>query len=157
MKKMTTCLWFDGNAEEAARFYISLFKGSKMGSVVRCGDSGPGPKESVMTVAFRVNGQEFLGLNGGSQFKFNESVSFMVNCGTQKEIDRLWKKLSRGGKEIQCGWVKDKFGLVWQIIPAVLGKMVRDRDPQKSDRVMKALMPMVKLDIKKLKRAYEGR
>jgi predicted 3-demethylubiquinone-9 3-methyltransferase (glyoxalase superfamily) len=155
MGKLTTCLWFDGNAEEAARFYASIFKGTKIGKVTRYGKAGPGPLGKAMTVPFRLNGQDFLGLNGGPHFKFNEAVSFIVNCKTQKEIDYYWKKLSKDGKEVQCGWLKDKFGLSWQVVPEDMGKMMQDKDPKRSARVMEALLQMVKLDIKKLKQAYK--
>src|SRR5271154_5340663 len=140
---MTTCLWFDGNAEEDARFYASLFKKTKIGKIARYGEAGPGPKGKAMTVPFTLNGQAFLGLNGGPNFKFNESVSFIVNCKTQKEIDHYWAKLTRGGKEVQCGWLKDKFGLSWQVVPAQLGGMMQDKDAERSARVMKSLLQMV--------------
>jgi predicted 3-demethylubiquinone-9 3-methyltransferase (glyoxalase superfamily) len=157
MKPMTICLWFDGQAEEAARFYTAIFKGSKVLGINRYGDAGPGPKGKVMTVRFRLGEQEFLGLNGGPQFKFNESVSLVVPCKTQKEIDRYWTKLTKGGKEVQCGWLKDKFGLSWQIVPDTMGELVSGKDPEAADRVMQAVLKMVKLDIAKLKKAYAGK
>jgi predicted 3-demethylubiquinone-9 3-methyltransferase (glyoxalase superfamily) len=153
-QKITTFLWFDKNAEEAAKYYVSLFKNSKILSVARFGDAGPGPKGSVMTVSFELDGQEFIALNGGPQFQFTEAISLLVNCDTQKEVDELWKKLSAGGEESQCGWLKDKFGLSWQIVPRQLGKMLTDPDPGKSKRVMEAMLPMKKLDIAALEKAY---
>jgi predicted 3-demethylubiquinone-9 3-methyltransferase (glyoxalase superfamily) len=155
MQKITPFLWFDGNAEEAMNFYTSIFKSSKIGHVRRYGD-GPGPKGSVMTGTFSIEGQEFMALNGGPMFKFTPAISFFVNCGTQQEVDELWEKLSAGGELMQCGWLKDKFGVTWQIIPKALGEMPGDKDPQKSQRVMKAMMKMIKIDVEGLKRAYEG-
>ena len=155
MQKITPCLWFDNQAEEAVKFYVSIFKNSKVETIARYGDAGPGPKGSVMTVKFQLDRQEFLALNGGPQFKFTEAVSFIVNCETQQEIDELWEKLSEGGKKVECGWLKDKYGLSWQIVPTVLGKMMSDPDPKRSQRVMGALLQMKKLDISRLKRAYE--
>jgi predicted 3-demethylubiquinone-9 3-methyltransferase (glyoxalase superfamily) len=161
MQKITPFLWFDNQAEEAVKFYTSIFKNSKIGKIARYGDEGEQvagrPKGSVMTVAFQLEGQKFVALNGGPHFKFTEAISFVVNCKTQAEVDKFWKKLSAGGKEVQCGWVKDKFGLSWQIVPAVLGELVSDKDPAKSQRVMNAMLQMVKLDIKKLKDAYAGK
>ena len=157
MQKITTFLWFNDNAEEAANFYVSTFKGSKILNVSRYGDDGPGPKGSVMVVTFALEGQEFMALNGGPQFKFSEAISLMVSCETQQEIDGLWEKLSSNGGEIQeCGWLKDRFGLSWQIVPTVVGKMLVDKDPAKSGRVMKAVLQMKKLDLKKLEDAYRG-
>ncbi len=155
MPKITPCLWFDDNAQEAVNFYISIFKNSKITGVARYGDAGPGPKGSVMTIKFKLDGQEFLALNGGPHFKFTEAISLIVNCETQKEIDEMWEKLSKGGQEVQCGWLKDKYGLSWQIVPTILGKMMQDKDAQKSNRVMKAILQIKKLDIKILKQAYE--
>jgi predicted 3-demethylubiquinone-9 3-methyltransferase (glyoxalase superfamily) len=155
MQKITPFLWFDSQAEEAMNFYVSIFKNSKIGKVSRCGDSGPGPKGSVMTAEFELDGQKFIALNGGPIFKFNESISFMVNCETQQEVDELWGKLLEGGTESQCGWLKDKFGLSWQIIPSALGQMLGDKDPRKSANVMKAMLQMKKIDIAGLKRAYQ--
>ena len=158
LQKITPFLWFDGQAEAAAKFYTCIFKGSKILRITRYGKNGPNmsgrPKGSVMTVAFQLNGQEFVALNGGPMFKFTEAVSFVVNCRTQREIDYFWKKLSAGGKEIQCGWLKDKYGLCWQVVPATLGELLSDRDADRSQRVMQAVLQMVKLDIRKLKQAY---
>ena len=156
IQKITPFLWFESQAEEAASFYASIFKNSKVRGVTRYGDSAPRPKGSVMTVVFDLDGQEFIALNGGAQFKFTEAVSFVVNCDTQEEVDEFWEKLSAGGEQIQCGWLKDKYGLSWQIVPTVLGQLMQDKDPKKSERVMKALLQMKKLDIAGLKRAYEG-
>ncbi len=153
MQKITPFLWFNDNAEQAVKFYTSIFKKSKVLKVARYGDAGPGPKGSVMTIEFQIEGQEFIALNGGPHFKFNEAVSFVVNCKTQAEVDRYWKKLSAGGKEVQCGWLKDKFGVSWQIVPTVLGELMSSKDSAKSRRVMQAMLKMVKLDIKKLKDA----
>lgn len=154
MQKIVPFLWFDNQAEEAVNLYTSIFKDSRVLSISRCGDSGPGPKGSVMVVKFQLQGEEFMALNGGPVYHFTEAISFMVNCETQEEVDHLWEKLSAGGKEIQCGWLKDKYGLAWQIIPTALPKMLNDKDPQKSERVMKAMLQMVKIDIKKLEEAY---
>jgi len=155
MQKITPFLWFDDNAEEAMNFYVSVFKNSKIGRVTRYGEAGPGPKGSVMTATLELAGQEFMALNGGPQFKFTEAISFFVNCETQKEVDELWEKLSQGGEKGRCGWLKDKFGLSWQIVPSALGKMLSDADPARSQRVMKAMLQMDKIDIAGLKRAYE--
>jgi predicted 3-demethylubiquinone-9 3-methyltransferase (glyoxalase superfamily) len=157
-QKITTYLWFDNNAEEAMKFYVSIFKNSKILEVVRYGEAGPGPKGTVMAGTFQLEGQEFMALNGGPQFKFTEAISLLVNCETQEEVDDLWKKLTAGGgAPSQCGWLKDKFGLSWQIIPSVLLKMLADKDAKKSKRVMEAMLQMSKIDIKKLKQAYEQR
>lgn len=157
MQKITPFLWFDNNAEEAAHFYTSIFKNSKVGKVARYGDAGPGPKGSVMTITFELEGQDYVALNGGPHFKFTEAVSFVINCESQKEIDYYWEKLlAGGGKEQQCGWLKDKFGLSWQVVPTILEEMVQDKDPKKADRVMKAMLQMIKIDIAALKRAYEA-
>jgi len=154
MPKITPFLWFDGQAEEAAKFYVSVFKNSKMGKVVRYGEAGPGPKGSVMVASFQVDGQEFTALNGGPQFKFTEAVSFVVHCKTQEEVDYYWDKLlASGGQESMCGWLKDKFGLSWQITPDALLELVSDPDPAISQSVMKAMMQMRKIDIEGLKRA----
>jgi len=155
MKRITPFLWFDGKAEEAMNFYVSVFKNSKVGSVTRYGEGGPGPKGSVMTATFELDGQEFMALNGGPEFKFTEAISFYVNVETQEEVDELWEKLSKGGQQGQCGWLKDKFGLSWQVVPSILGKLLRDKDAEKSKRVMKAMLQMQKIDIKKLKQAYD--
>jgi len=157
MKQFTTCLWFDHQAEEAANFYVSIFKNSKIGNVSRYGDEGAKaagrPKGSAMVVTFTLNGQEFMGLNGGPMFKFSEAISFVVSCETQKELDRYWAKLTAGGAEVQCGWLKDKYGLSWQIVPTVLSKLMSGKDPKKSERVMKAMLQMKKLDINSLQQA----
>jgi predicted 3-demethylubiquinone-9 3-methyltransferase (glyoxalase superfamily) len=161
-QKITPCLWFDNQAEEAARFYVSIFENSSIGAITRYGKEGfeihGRPAGSVMTVTFRLDGEEFTGLNGGPHFKFSEAVSFVVRCRTQAEIDHYWNRLSEGGDEAarQCGWLKDKYGLSWQIVPVALFEMLQDRDPAKSDRVMKALLQMKKLDLAALQRAYEG-
>jgi len=157
MPKITPFLWYDDNAEEAVNFYRSIFKDSKVGKVSRYGDAGPGPKGQVMTIEFELMGQKFTALNAGPQFKFTEAISFVVNCETQKEVDEFWEKLSAGGEKVQCGWLKDKFGLSWQIVPTELGKLISDSDPKKSQRVMKAMLQMNKLDIARLKQAYEGK
>jgi len=155
-QKITPFLWFDGNAEEAARFYVSVFKNSKIVTTARYGDAGPGPKGSVMTVVFSLDGQEFIGLNGGPHFKFTEAVSFSIDCKTQEEVDYYWDRLSAGGEPSQCGWLKDRFGLSWQVNPGVLGEMLGDPDPAKAKRVMEAMLKMRKIDIAALKRAYAG-
>ena len=157
MQKITPFLWFDGNAEEAVNFYVSLFKNSRVVNMSRYGDGGPGPKGTVMSATFELNGQEFMALNGGPHFTFSPAVSFFVKCETQQEVDELWEKLSAGGKKERCGWLKDKYGLSWQIIPNALGRMLQDKDPAKSQRVMKAMMGMDKIDIQGLKQAYEQR
>jgi predicted 3-demethylubiquinone-9 3-methyltransferase (glyoxalase superfamily) len=156
MQKISPFLWFDNQAEEAVNLYVSIFKNSKRGNVTRYGDAGPGPKGSVMTASFELEGQQFTALNGGPHFKFTEAVSFVVNCETQEEVDELWDKLSEGGQTQQCGWLKDKFGLSWQIIPSALPKLINDPDPQKSQRVMEAMLQMTKIDIAKLRQAHEG-
>ena len=155
MQKITPFLWFDGNAEEAMNFYISIFKNSKIVSVTRYGEAGPGSKGTVMTASFLIEGQEFVALNGGPQFTFSQAISFVVNCQTQEEVDKFWEKLSEGGEKQQCGWLKDKFGVSWQIVPVVLVEMLQDKDPEKSKRVMAAMLKMDKIDIKTLKQAYE--
>lgn len=156
-QKITTFLWFDNNAEEAVNFYTSIFKNSKTLSVTRNQEGGAGPKGSVLVISFQLEGQEFAALNGGPTFKFNEAISLVVNCDTQEEVDEYWKKLLAGGQESQCGWLKDKFGLSWQITPKVLLEMIRDKDPVKAKRTMDAMMKMVKIDIQKLKEAYDGK
>jgi predicted 3-demethylubiquinone-9 3-methyltransferase (glyoxalase superfamily) len=158
MQKITPCLWYDDKAEEAANYYVSIFKNSKVLTVNRYGEAGPGPEGSVMIVEFQIEGQKFLALNGGPLFKFTEATSFVINCETQEEVDYFWEKLTAdGGAESQCGWLRDKYGLSWQIVPAVSIEMLQDKDPEKSQRVMKAIMQMKKIDIPTLKRAYEGR
>ena len=156
MQKITPFLWFDGRAEEAMNFYVAIFKNSKKGKVVRYGDAGPGPKGTVMTASFQLDGQEFIALNGGPQFKFSQAVSFVVNCKTQKEVDELWGKLSAGGEQQMCGWLKDKFGLSWQIVPTALSEHLSDPDPVVSQSVMNAMMQMKKIDIEGLKRAKQA-
>ncbi len=159
MQKITPCLWFDKNGEEAANFYTSIFKNSKIVNVSRYGDAGAEaagmPRGSAMAVIFQLDGQEFMALNGGPQFTFSPAISFMVNCETQEEVDELWEKLSAGGRTDQCGWLNDKFGVSWQIVPTVLGKLLSDKDAGKSERVMKAMLQMKKLDIEKLELAYK--
>ncbi|MES2793849.1 MAG: VOC family protein [Planctomycetota bacterium] len=154
MQLITPFLWFNHQAEEAANFYVSIFPNSKIVKVVRYGESGPGPAGSAMTVAFELHGQSFLALNGGPQFQFTEAVSFVVNCQTQQEIDTYWEKLTAGGAEVQCGWLKDKYGLSWQISPTVLSELVGGPDPEKSGRALQAMMTMKKLDIRALQDAY---
>jgi predicted 3-demethylubiquinone-9 3-methyltransferase (glyoxalase superfamily) len=155
MQTITPFLWFDGRAEEAARFYTSIFKNSKILGMSRYGDAGPGPKGTVMIVQFELNGQAWLALNGGPQFKFTEAISFLVNCETQEEVDELWEKLSEDGVPSHCGWLKDKFGVSWQIVPTVLGRMMADKDNAKTQRVMKAILQMDKIDIQRLHQAYD--
>ena len=159
MQKITPCLWFDDQAEEAVKFYVSVFKNSKVGKIARYGEAGAEvsgrPKGSVMTVTFQLDGQAFMALNGGPQFKFTEAISLVVNCTTQEEVDEMWEKLSAGGEKGVCGWLKDKYGLSWQLVPTVVEEMFQDKDAKKTERVMKALLQMKKLDIKKLKQAYE--
>jgi len=155
MQKISPCLWFDGKAEEATSFYCSVFKNSKIVNTMRYGDAGPGPKGSVLAVTFELEGQEFMALNGGPQYHFTPAISLFVKCKTQQEVDALWDQLLEGGQAQQCGWLTDKFGVSWQIVPTVLGEMLQDPDPQKSKRVMEAMMGMVRLDIERLKRAYD--
>ena len=155
MQKITPFLWFDTQAEEAAKFYTSIFKNSKIASIKRYGDAGPRPKGTVMTVAFQIEGQEFVALNGGPQFTFTPAISLFVNCETQEEVDALWDHLVDGGKPMQCGWLTDKYGISWQIIPATLGKLMNDPDPKKANRVMQAMLQMVKIDVRGLQEAYE--
>lgn len=155
IQKITPFLWFDHQAEEAAGFYTSIFPNSKVVKVLRYGEAGPGPAGSAMTVEFQLDGQSFVALNGGPHFKFTEAISFVVNCQTQDEVDSYWERLSAGGAEVECGWLKDKFGLSWQIVPTMLFKLLSDPDLEKSQRVMKALLTMKKLDIRALQQAYE--
>jgi predicted 3-demethylubiquinone-9 3-methyltransferase (glyoxalase superfamily) len=155
MQKINPFLWFNDKAEDAANFYVSIFKNSKIVNVARYGEAGPGPKGTAMTVTFDLAGQRFIALNGGPQFKFSEAISFFINCETQQEVDDLWEKLSAGGEKSQCGWVKDKYGLSWQVIPTILGEMLHDPDPRKSQRVMQAMLQMNKIDIARLKQAYD--
>jgi predicted 3-demethylubiquinone-9 3-methyltransferase (glyoxalase superfamily) len=157
MQKITTFLWFDDQAEEAVNFYTSLFQDAKVLEVSRYGEAGPGPAGEVMVINFQLDGQEFTALNGGPQFKFNEAISLVVNCENQAEVDRLWEELTAdGGEESMCGWLKDKYGLSWQIVPTVLGKLASDPDPVKAQRVIQAMLQMRKLDIAELQKAYEG-
>jgi len=160
MSKISPCLWFDGQAEEAANFYVSTFRDcgqdSAIGEVMRYGDAGPQPKGTVLTVSFTLAGQEFIALNGGPHFTFSPAISLFVKCADQAEVDRFWEKLSDGGKTEQCGWLKDRFGVSWQVVPTVLGEMLRDADPARAGRVMQALMQMTKLEIDALSRAYDG-
>jgi predicted 3-demethylubiquinone-9 3-methyltransferase (glyoxalase superfamily) len=155
MKKITPFLWFNDKAEEAMNFYTSIFKNSKKIGVARCGETGPGPKGTVMSTTFELDGQEFIALNGGPMFTFSPAISFFVNCETQEEVDSLWEKLSEGGEKQRCGWLKDKYGVSWQIIPNVLGQLLQDKDPEKSKRVMNTMLKMDKLDIAGLRQAYE--
>ncbi len=157
MQKITTFLWFNDNAEEAMNFYTAVFKNSKIVSVRRWGKSGPGPEGSVMTGIFEIEGQQFYVLNGGPMFQFTEAISLFVNCPTQEEVDFLWEKLSEGGSKSQCGWLKDKFGLSWQIVPQVMNEILSDKDTARVDRAMRAMMQMTKLDGPKLKAAADGK
>jgi len=156
MQKISPCLWFKDNAEEAAHFYTNLFKDSRIVSDMRFGDAGPGPKGAVMAVTFELEGQEFMALNGGTVFTFSPAISLFIKCGTQEEVDRLWAALGEGGEPRQCGWISDKYGVTWQVVPVALGAMLQDKDAAKSARVMQAMMGMVKLDIAALERAYRG-
>jgi predicted 3-demethylubiquinone-9 3-methyltransferase (glyoxalase superfamily) len=155
MQKIVPFLWFDGKAEEAMNFYVSIFKNSKVGEVTRYGKAGPGRDGTVISATFQLEGQEFYALNGGPQFTFTPAISLFVNCETQQEVDELWKKLSEGGEIQQCGWLQDKYGLSWQIIPTILGKLLSDKDAAKAQRVMQAMLQMQKIDIALLKQAYD--
>jgi predicted 3-demethylubiquinone-9 3-methyltransferase (glyoxalase superfamily) len=155
MQKITPFLWFDNQAEEAMKFYTSIFKNSKVETISRYGEAGPGRKGTVMSGTFQLEGQEFMALNGGPIFTFSQAISFFVNCETQKEVNELWEKLSEGGEIQQCGWLKDKYGISWQIIPSVLSELLNDKDAEKSQRVMNAMLKMKKIDIARLKQAYE--
>jgi predicted 3-demethylubiquinone-9 3-methyltransferase (glyoxalase superfamily) len=161
MQKITPFLWFDDQAERAVKFYTSIFKNSKIGKIARYDEAGEKaagrPAGSVMTIEFQLEGQDFIALNGGPQFKFTEAISFVVNCETQAELDYYWDELTAGGKEVQCGWLKDKFGLSWQVVPTVLGELLSSKDAAESQRVMEAMLKMVKLDIKKLQAAAAGK
>lgn len=157
MQKITPFLWFDGQAEEAMQFYVSVFRNSKIGNVSRCGETGPGTKGTVMSATFQLDGQDFMALNGGPHFTFSPAISFFVNCRTQEEVDELWEKLSAGGEKQRCGWLKDKYGVSWQIIPSAMSELMNDPDPVKSARVMKAMLQMDKIDIAGLKQAHEQR
>ena len=156
MQKITPFLWFDNNAEDAMNFYTSIFKKSKVLTVSRYGEAGPGPAGAVMTAEFELEGQEFVALNGGPRFKFTEAISFVVNCETQEEVDYFWEKLSEGGEKSRCGWLKDKFGLWWQVVPVILAELMSDPDPEKSKRVMQSMLTMDKIEIEPLKRAHAG-
>jgi predicted 3-demethylubiquinone-9 3-methyltransferase (glyoxalase superfamily) len=155
MQKITPFLWFDSQAEQAANFYISLFKDSKIASISRYGEGGPGPQGSVMTVNFQLEGQDFIALNGGAEFQFTPAISFFVDCATQEEVDRLWDKLTEDGEEVQCGWLKDKYGLSWQIVPSGLNDLLNGRDAAGSRRAMQAMLQMKKIDLEKMRQAYE--
>ena len=155
MQKITPFLWFDDNAEEAVNFYVSLFADSKVNNITRYGEGGPGPEGQIMTASFELHGQEFMALNGGPHFTFSPAISFFVNCETQEEVDELWEKLLEGGEAQQCGWITDRFGVSWQIIPTALGELMGDLDPAKSQRVMTAMLRMVKIDIQGLQQAYD--
>jgi len=155
MQKITPFLWFNNNAEEAVNFYVSIFKNSGVVNISRYGDAGPGPKGTVMAITFQLEGQQFMALNGGPHFQFTPAISLFVSCGTQEEVDQLWNKLSAGGQTQQCGWLQDKYGLSWQIVPSVLGEMLSDSDAEKSQRVMQAMLTMEKIDITRLRQAYE--
>jgi len=158
MQKISPFLWFDSNAEEAVNFYVSIFKDSKIKDVSRYGDAGPGPKGQVMVMSFEIEGQEFVALNGGPRFKFTEAVSFVVHCNGQKEVDHYWDKLLEGGGQTQaCGWLKDRYGLSWQIVPVEFFELMKDKDPAVRNRVMQAMMGMVKFDVEGLKKAAEGK
>jgi predicted 3-demethylubiquinone-9 3-methyltransferase (glyoxalase superfamily) len=157
VQKITPFLWFDKEAEDAANFYVSIFKDAKILTVSRYGEAGPGPKGQAMVVKFELMGQTFMALNGGPHFKFTEAISFLVDCNSQEEVDYYWDKLlAGGGQPSQCGWLKDRYGLSWQIVPTILGQLMSDKDPEKSKRVMQAMLKMVKMDVAALKRAYEG-
>jgi predicted 3-demethylubiquinone-9 3-methyltransferase (glyoxalase superfamily) len=155
MQRITPFLWFDTQAEPAAKFYCSVFKNSKIVTTTRYGDAGPGPKGGVMTVVFQLEGQEFIALNGGPQYQFTEAISLSVSCKTQQEVDYYWKQLSAGGEEGPCGWLKDKYGLSWQVNPTILGELLSDPDPKKAQRVMEAMLKMKKIDIPALQRAAQ--
>jgi predicted 3-demethylubiquinone-9 3-methyltransferase (glyoxalase superfamily) len=156
VQKITPFLWFDGQAEEAANFYVSIFKNSKILNLAHYGEAGPGPKGSVMLATFQIEGQKFMALNGGPHYTFSPAISFYVDCETQAEVDELWEKLTAGGSDVQCGWLRDKFGVSWQIIPKTLIELMQDKDPVKSQRVFKAMLGMIKIDIAGLKRAHRG-
>jgi predicted 3-demethylubiquinone-9 3-methyltransferase (glyoxalase superfamily) len=159
MQKITPFLWFDDKAEEAVNFYVSIFKNSEITGITRYGEAGSEvagrPKGTIMTIAFQIEGQEFVALNGGPVFTFSPAISFVVNCETQEEVDQLWEKLSEGGEIEQCGWLRDKYGVSWQIVPTILGEMLQDKDTEKSEKVMKAMLQMKKIDIKGLEQAYQ--
>lgn len=156
MQKITPCLWFDTQGEEAAQFYISVFRNSKILNISRYGEAGPGPEGQVLTVSIELDGQEFTALNGGPEFKFTEAVSLQVSCDSQDEVDRFWNTLSDGGEQGPCGWLKDKYGLSWQIVPSILGELLSGPDARRSQQAMKAMLQMKKLDIRALQEAYDG-
>lgn len=156
MQKIVPFLWFDNTAEEAVKFYTSIFKNSKVISMTRMDDARTGAKDAVLVATFQLEGREFMALNGGPMYRFTPAISLYVNCETQAEVDELWRRLSDGGKELQCGWLTDKFGVTWQIVPTILGKLIGDKDPVKSKRAMDAMLKMVKIDIEVLKRAHAG-
>ena len=156
MQKITPFLWFDTQAEEAANYYVSIFANSRILMVARYGEAGPGPKGTVMTVSFEINGQQFTAINGGPQFTFSEAISFVVSCETQAEIDALWGKLSAGGKESRCGWLKDRYGLSWQLVPTVLPELLGDKDSARAQRAMQAMLKMTKIDVAQLQRAHDN-
>lgn len=155
MSKIVPSLWFDHQAEEAMRFYVSIFENSKIGTIARYSEAGPGPAGSVMTVTFELDGQEFMAINGGPVFTFSPAISFLINCETQAEVDYFWEKLSEGGSKEQCGWLKDKYGVSWQIVPTILGRLMQDKDAEKSRRVAETMLKMQKLDIQALQQAYD--
>ena len=157
MNKINPCLWFDNQAEEAMNFYVATFKNSKLGAIARYGEAGPGAKGSVMTVTATLDGHEFMALNGGPHFKISPAISFMVNCGSQAEVDDMWAKLSAGGAEQQCGWLTDKFGVSWQVVPTAFGEMMKSGTDEQRERAMKAVLTMIKLDIATLKAAFDGK
>lgn len=155
MQKITTCLWFDGKAEQAMNHYTSIFKNSKIGSVSRYGDAGPGEKGAVLTANFELEGREFMALNGGPMYTFTPAISLVIHCETQQEVDHYWDHLVAGGAPSQCGWLTDKFGVSWQVVPTILGELMQDKDAKRAGRVMQAMLQMVKLDIKRLQEAYD--
>jgi predicted 3-demethylubiquinone-9 3-methyltransferase (glyoxalase superfamily) len=156
MQRITPSLWFDNNAEEAATFYVSVFDDAEILNVTRYTEAGPGPEGTVVTISFRLHGQEFVAINGGPQFPFTEAISFTINCASQEEVDYYWEKLADGGEPVQCGWLKDRFGLSWQVVPTILQELIGDKDPAKAKRVTEAMLKMIKLDIAQLQAAYEG-
>ncbi len=156
MQRITPSLWFDNNAEEAATFYVSVFDDAEILNVTRYTEAGPGPEGTVVTISFRLHGQEFVAINGGPQFPFTEAISFTINCASQEEVDYYWEKLTDGGEPVQCGWLKDRFGLSWQVVPTILQELIGDKDPAKAKRVTEAMLKMIKLDIAQLQAAYEG-
>ncbi|KIL37101.1 3-demethylubiquinone-9 3-methyltransferase [Cohnella kolymensis] len=156
MQKISTCLWFDGNAEEAVHFYMSIFKNSKIESIMYYGKAGPGEEGTVLSMTFQLDGQQLMALNGGPQYKFTPAISFFVSCESQQEVDELWEKLCEGGEKGRCAWLTDKYGVSWQIVPTALGDMLQDKDAEKAAKVMRAMLEMDKIDIEILKQAYAG-